>query len=204
VSRIFITGSVDGLGRAAAAALMDKGHDVVLHARSRQRAAPARGDVEEVSRSLLRLVTIVGRYLQDMATTPSQVPGNMPVSTGPWDRACGQAREALTNSAGDLIGAGHQRRRWPAAPSASPLARCGDQVDTFLTAGRDLLHTHFAPGPKGWVHRSPWAPAIGSERVNRALLAELGSLAARSPTTARTWPLRPSRAHPKARTGAAG
>jgi NAD(P)-dependent dehydrogenase (short-subunit alcohol dehydrogenase family) len=39
VSRIFITGSVDGLGRAAAAALMDEGHDVVLHARSRQRAA---------------------------------------------------------------------------------------------------------------------------------------------------------------------
>ena len=39
VSRIFITGSVDGLGRAAAAELMDEGHDVVLHARSRQRAA---------------------------------------------------------------------------------------------------------------------------------------------------------------------
>ena len=39
MSRIFITGSVDGLGRAAAAELMDEGHDVVLHARSRQRAA---------------------------------------------------------------------------------------------------------------------------------------------------------------------
>ena len=39
MSRIFITGSVDGLGRAAAAALMDEGHDVVLHARSQQRAA---------------------------------------------------------------------------------------------------------------------------------------------------------------------
>jgi NAD(P)-dependent dehydrogenase (short-subunit alcohol dehydrogenase family) len=38
VSRIFITGSVDGLGRAAAAELLDEGHDVVLHARSRQRA----------------------------------------------------------------------------------------------------------------------------------------------------------------------
>ena len=39
MSRIFITGSVDGLGRAAAAALIDEGHDVVLHTRSRQRAA---------------------------------------------------------------------------------------------------------------------------------------------------------------------
>jgi NAD(P)-dependent dehydrogenase (short-subunit alcohol dehydrogenase family) len=39
VSRIFITGSTDGLGRAAASFLMDEGHEVVLHARSRERAA---------------------------------------------------------------------------------------------------------------------------------------------------------------------
>ena len=36
--RIFITGSADGLGRAAAGALIGDGHDVVLHARSRERA----------------------------------------------------------------------------------------------------------------------------------------------------------------------
>jgi NAD(P)-dependent dehydrogenase (short-subunit alcohol dehydrogenase family) len=39
VSRIFITGSTDGLGRAAARILMGDGHDVVLHARNRERAA---------------------------------------------------------------------------------------------------------------------------------------------------------------------
>jgi NAD(P)-dependent dehydrogenase (short-subunit alcohol dehydrogenase family) len=39
VSRIFITGSTDGLGRAAAGVLMGDGHEVVLHARTRQRAA---------------------------------------------------------------------------------------------------------------------------------------------------------------------
>jgi NAD(P)-dependent dehydrogenase (short-subunit alcohol dehydrogenase family) len=39
VPRIFITGSTDGLGRAAAGVLMGEGHDVVLHARSRERAA---------------------------------------------------------------------------------------------------------------------------------------------------------------------
>jgi NAD(P)-dependent dehydrogenase (short-subunit alcohol dehydrogenase family) len=39
VSRILVTGSADGLGRAAAAALLDAGHEVVVHARSRQRAA---------------------------------------------------------------------------------------------------------------------------------------------------------------------
>jgi NAD(P)-dependent dehydrogenase (short-subunit alcohol dehydrogenase family) len=37
--RIFITGSTDGLGRAAAMTLMKEGHEVVLHARSQQRAA---------------------------------------------------------------------------------------------------------------------------------------------------------------------
>jgi NAD(P)-dependent dehydrogenase (short-subunit alcohol dehydrogenase family) len=37
--RIFITGSTDGLGLAAARALMGEGHEVVLHARSAKRAS---------------------------------------------------------------------------------------------------------------------------------------------------------------------
>jgi NAD(P)-dependent dehydrogenase (short-subunit alcohol dehydrogenase family) len=37
--RVFITGSADGLGRAAARALMEEGHEVVLHARSQERAS---------------------------------------------------------------------------------------------------------------------------------------------------------------------
>lgn len=37
--RIFITGSADGLGRAAAEELLSAGHDVVVHARSKERAA---------------------------------------------------------------------------------------------------------------------------------------------------------------------
>lgn len=39
MSRVFITGSTDGLGLAAARTLIDEGHEVVLHARSRERAA---------------------------------------------------------------------------------------------------------------------------------------------------------------------
>jgi NAD(P)-dependent dehydrogenase (short-subunit alcohol dehydrogenase family) len=39
MSRIFITGSTDGLGLAAARTLMDEGHTVVLHARSTKRAS---------------------------------------------------------------------------------------------------------------------------------------------------------------------
>ena len=37
MARVFITGSTDGLGRAAAQSLMDQGHEVVLHARSEER-----------------------------------------------------------------------------------------------------------------------------------------------------------------------
>jgi NAD(P)-dependent dehydrogenase (short-subunit alcohol dehydrogenase family) len=39
VSRIFVTGSTQGLGRAAASVLIGEGHDVVLHARSLERTA---------------------------------------------------------------------------------------------------------------------------------------------------------------------
>src|ERR1700685_4467676 len=38
MARIFITGSSDGLGLAAAQLLVEQGHDVVLHAPSQQRA----------------------------------------------------------------------------------------------------------------------------------------------------------------------
>jgi NAD(P)-dependent dehydrogenase (short-subunit alcohol dehydrogenase family) len=39
MARIFITGSADGLGRAAAQTLLDNGHEVILHARSPERLA---------------------------------------------------------------------------------------------------------------------------------------------------------------------
>src|SRR5689334_3236572 len=38
MATVFITGSTDGLGRAAAESLLRDGHRVVLHARSTQRA----------------------------------------------------------------------------------------------------------------------------------------------------------------------
>jgi NAD(P)-dependent dehydrogenase (short-subunit alcohol dehydrogenase family) len=39
VTRILITGSAQGLGRAAATTLLDDGHQVVVHARDTNRAA---------------------------------------------------------------------------------------------------------------------------------------------------------------------
>ncbi|MBX5197569.1 SDR family NAD(P)-dependent oxidoreductase [Rhizobium sp. NZLR10] len=52
MSRIFITGSTDGLGLAAARTLISEGHDVVLHARSRERATT----LAEISPSALGIV----------------------------------------------------------------------------------------------------------------------------------------------------
>ncbi len=45
MSRVFITGSSDGLGRMAAQLLIEQGHAVVLHARSEKRAQEAKAAV---------------------------------------------------------------------------------------------------------------------------------------------------------------
>ena len=42
MARVFITGSTDGLGLLAARMLVEKGHDVVLHARNAERAQAAK------------------------------------------------------------------------------------------------------------------------------------------------------------------
>jgi NAD(P)-dependent dehydrogenase (short-subunit alcohol dehydrogenase family) len=41
MSRIFVTGSADGLGKMAAQLLVEQGHQVVLHARNKLRAQEA-------------------------------------------------------------------------------------------------------------------------------------------------------------------
>lgn len=42
MARVFVTGSADGLGRMAGELLLEQGHTVVLHARSRERAESVR------------------------------------------------------------------------------------------------------------------------------------------------------------------
>jgi NAD(P)-dependent dehydrogenase (short-subunit alcohol dehydrogenase family) len=49
MARIFITGSSDGLGRAAARSLLDQGHEVVLHARSAERVPALAGLASEAA-----------------------------------------------------------------------------------------------------------------------------------------------------------
>jgi NAD(P)-dependent dehydrogenase (short-subunit alcohol dehydrogenase family) len=70
MKRIFITGSSDGLGLAAARTLREEGHDVVVHARSRKRASVLAdfgsvviGDLSSASetRSIAEQVNKIGR-----------------------------------------------------------------------------------------------------------------------------------------------
>ena len=42
MSRVFVTGSADGLGLAAATLLLSQGHEVIGHARNAERAADLR------------------------------------------------------------------------------------------------------------------------------------------------------------------
>jgi NAD(P)-dependent dehydrogenase (short-subunit alcohol dehydrogenase family) len=46
MARVFLTGSADGLGRAAARTLLDHGHEVVVHARNHDRLAAVRDLLE--------------------------------------------------------------------------------------------------------------------------------------------------------------
>jgi hypothetical protein len=59
--RVFITGSTDGLGLAAARSLIDQGHAVLLHARSKERAASIDATVK---RALGIVIGDLGRCLQ--------------------------------------------------------------------------------------------------------------------------------------------
>ncbi|MDN5275623.1 MAG: family NAD(P)-dependent oxidoreductase [Candidatus Saccharibacteria bacterium] len=53
MARVFITGSADGLGSLAAQALVEQGHQVVLHARNEERARVARVKVPEAEDVLI-------------------------------------------------------------------------------------------------------------------------------------------------------
>src|SRR3954471_10277065 len=74
MARVLITGSADGLGRAAAETLLDDGHEVVVHARSSDRltavrdlldrgAAAVVGDLSDLeqTRGVARDVNRLGR-----------------------------------------------------------------------------------------------------------------------------------------------
>jgi NAD(P)-dependent dehydrogenase (short-subunit alcohol dehydrogenase family) len=67
MARIFITGSSDGLGLAAAQLLLEQGHTVVLHARSQQRAEETQNKLPAAESVVVGDLTSIAqtRYLAD-------------------------------------------------------------------------------------------------------------------------------------------
>jgi NAD(P)-dependent dehydrogenase (short-subunit alcohol dehydrogenase family) len=61
VSRVFITGSADGLGLMAARLLVDQGHDVTLHARNQVRADDARSALPRAEHVVVGDLSSVGQ-----------------------------------------------------------------------------------------------------------------------------------------------
>ena len=140
-------------------------------------AAVRGGHVPEIRHSLLRLLLVMSRYVQDITLQPVRPPSLGPPPPAGWDRAGLEAREALRRALAGLYGDTISRRR-PGVQAGSELARRLDGAALSLTYGRDLLHTHLARGPRGGVrYRSEWGNAVTSPRVHQALLAELGFLA---------------------------
>jgi hypothetical protein len=142
-----------------------------------RQAASRGGDVQEISHSLLRVVIVMGRYVQDISTAPGQAPSQGKPVAAAWDRAGLDARSALA-SAALLLHGDTMARRHPVRPAGSELARRLDAAALSLTTGRDLLQTHVSRDPDGARElRSEWWPVVGSQPATRALLAEMALLA---------------------------
>jgi hypothetical protein len=60
------------------------------------------GDVQEVTDSLLRMVTIMGRYVEDIRAVPGDMRSQVSPSRTAWGRARIDARDALNHAAAHL------------------------------------------------------------------------------------------------------
>jgi hypothetical protein len=107
---------------------------------SRACRRPAAEMWERCPRSLLRVVILLSRYLQDTTTAFSDQPASAPAPAGPW----GRAREALHNAAGFLLHSGTPRPPGPPAPPPRPSSARATGVTA--TAERARHTTRQPPG----------------------------------------------------------
>ena len=155
------------------------------------RAAAVRGGhVPEIRHSLLRLLLVMSRYVQDITLQPVRPPSlGRPPPAG-WDRAGLEAREALRRALAGLYGDTISRRR-PGVQAGSELARRLDGAALSLTYGRDLLHTHLARGPRGGVrYQSEWGKASPHRESTRRCWPSWDSWPASSRPWEKTWAVR--------------
>src|ERR1035441_3426828 len=119
-----------------------------------------------------RLALTLSRYLRDVAP-PDVVEAVTSRDLPEWMRAAVDAREALQLAAASL-----RPKPGPVDVSVAdppgPVAAHPSAAAAFLSAGRDLLHTHFATEAEGaQVDHSEWAPIVRSEASTRAVLEEV-------------------------------
>jgi NAD(P)-dependent dehydrogenase (short-subunit alcohol dehydrogenase family) len=113
MARIFITGSTDGLGRAAARTLLDDGHRVVLHARTAARAA----SVDDLA---LRAAGVVVGDLASAEETGRVADQVNAIGRMDAELAAGGFLDAVWVGRWDVVFAGSTWRRWRPACGASP------------------------------------------------------------------------------------
>jgi hypothetical protein len=120
-------------------------------------------------RHLDRLVAALTRYLTDLPAQTHHIYG--PEHDGGTRAAAALvALDRVTQSLRPAAAAAADTGIADAHPAVSHLSAAADH----LTAGRDLLHTHFASDPDGIIAASSyWAPLIASGPVTSALLADL-------------------------------
>ncbi len=126
-------------------------------------------DSRAAAPALLRLITVMARYLDDRA--PAYAPGVIAQAADlqPWERAVLDAGSAL-HLAADCLHQGLTAARSLDQEPAGDLAGCLGAAATALTAGRDLLQTHLATTQAGlWEPRSEWAPVVTSLPVTWAI-----------------------------------
>ncbi len=128
-----------------------------------------------VTRELGRVVTALARYLRDLPL-PDEFDPALDPALKPEARADAEARQALQWAAASLLPD-------PAPPEDTgtgdlhPAARHLAAAADLLSAGGDLLHTHFTGPPAAHTARSYWAPVILSWPVTNALVTEVAAYA---------------------------
>jgi hypothetical protein len=129
-----------------------------------------------------RLLSTLTRYLHDLPA-PALLEAAMTGSLTPGEQSLLDARIALRRGTQTLR---HSLRKLPEAATddTHPAVQHLAAAARYLTAGRDLLQTHFTAWPGSGP--SYWAPVITSAPVTSALLGELAGCTLRlAPWTAR-------------------
>ena len=139
------------------------------------------GAVGGAARSLLRLTMVMDRYLSGIGAVLGPAPGPQRREPDAWARAYFEACGALRNAAAFLRLALADADFSGGMASQNRHAASLDAASALLTAGHDLLQTHFHADPGGAsTESSEWAPVITSAPLARSLLREMALTARRA------------------------